>query len=816
MRSHGLAICDLYSRVRRQRCGDDRIRDAEPNAVGALLAERGPFPILLNGRFAREWRQHFGELPADGRAAVDQPPGAALEHARVPLGGAQRMVHRRQRSWLGSAAVIRSSSAFKSAATSTGNAARFSSGQVDTRLVPTAYQLSVLFHRAHIPRIPAVDQRHHQIYHVLADRGSQDQLPAPPLPLFNNSPTPGLLPSYHASMGPFIACAPPRFCCQAAPAYSPCQIDMTSPHHQLTFPPNDTGITALVGFRGPVQQRSPDNSDVVGTKGSVFYRAHAYHTKVPVAVVQRLIDHYTEPGDVVVDPFCGSGQTGVAAILSGRRAVLSDLSPAATHIARGYTAKLDPHLFSFAAQKIINQLSDLEASLYGVDVGRIEYTVWTDVYQCPACARDIIFWNAAVDHNVGTVSQLLYCPEGHGPFTKTRLRWLRSDPVQESINVNGQSRRLTRPTPNNNPPSVSRSEIPYWYPLSKWDEWREMWRSQHATLGIRTAADFYTDRNLFALAALWHAIGRVDDAAICDALKFAFTSIVNRASRRYQWHPSRPTNVLSSTMYVSSLNYEFNVFSLLRRKCSTITKLYEHTCLAPGSCEVLRGSATDLRWIPDESVDYVFTDPPFGSNIYYGDASFLWEAWLGEHTDVSAEAVVNKRLNANMGGKRLSGYEALMTKSLAEIKRILRPNAWASVQFHNSDDVVWSSLQRALETAGFTVNTAVVMDKGQASFKGLRHKAKGERVASFDIVMHLDQRQATSLHAPVQDEVVTVMRDVIASAPPSRRTTPWLHSAVLRFLLSRGASIAGWSFRRVEALSNDLFDWDGTKWSQRL
>ena len=221
VRSHGLAICDLYSRVRRQGCGDDRIRDAEPNAVGALLAERGPFPILLNGRFAREWRQHFGELPADGRAAVDQPPGAALEHARVPLGGAQRMVHRRQRSWLGSAAVIRSSSAFKSAATSTGNAARFSSGQVDTRLVPTAYQLPVLFHRAHIPRIPAVDQRHHQIYHVLADRGSQDQLPAPPLPLFNNSPTPGLLPSYHASMGPFIACAPPRFCCQAAPAYSP-------------------------------------------------------------------------------------------------------------------------------------------------------------------------------------------------------------------------------------------------------------------------------------------------------------------------------------------------------------------------------------------------------------------------------------------------------------------------------------------------------------------------------------------------------------------------------------------------------------------
>lgn len=64
VRRQGLAIWDLYARVRRQGSGDDRIRDVEPNAVGALLAERGPFPILLNGRRAREWRQHFGELQA--------------------------------------------------------------------------------------------------------------------------------------------------------------------------------------------------------------------------------------------------------------------------------------------------------------------------------------------------------------------------------------------------------------------------------------------------------------------------------------------------------------------------------------------------------------------------------------------------------------------------------------------------------------------------------------------------------------------------------------------------------------------------------
>ena len=59
---HGLAIWDMYARVRRQGSGDDRIHDAEPNALGMLLAERGTFPILLNGRRAREWRQNYGSL----------------------------------------------------------------------------------------------------------------------------------------------------------------------------------------------------------------------------------------------------------------------------------------------------------------------------------------------------------------------------------------------------------------------------------------------------------------------------------------------------------------------------------------------------------------------------------------------------------------------------------------------------------------------------------------------------------------------------------------------------------------------------------
>ena len=78
------------------------------------------------------------------------------------------------------------------------------------------------------------------------------------------------------------------------------------------------------------------------TKASTTYRAHSYHTKVPPSAITPFIEAFTNPGDLVSDPFCGSGMTGVAALEVGRNALLSDLSPAAVHIARNYTAPCDP------------------------------------------------------------------------------------------------------------------------------------------------------------------------------------------------------------------------------------------------------------------------------------------------------------------------------------------------------------------------------------------------------------------------------------------------------------------------------------------
>ena len=60
-------------------------------------------------------------------------------------------------------------------------------------------------------------------------------------------------------------------------------------------------------------ERDPFAIDVSVGKTDELYKAHGYHTKVPHLAIVPTILHYTEPGDIALDGFAGSGMTGVAA-----------------------------------------------------------------------------------------------------------------------------------------------------------------------------------------------------------------------------------------------------------------------------------------------------------------------------------------------------------------------------------------------------------------------------------------------------------------------------------------------------------------------
>jgi 16S rRNA G966 N2-methylase RsmD/Zn ribbon nucleic-acid-binding protein len=470
--------------------------------------------------------------------------------------------------------------------------------------------------------------------------------------------------------------------------------------------------------------------DVLASRSDSVYRVHAYHTKVPPSVAARYILRHTEPGDLVLDPFCGSGMTGVAAALSGRRAFLGDLSPAAVHIAANYTTPCPAAGFREGVERVLTAVGERIAAAYetvhdGLPA-TLEYLVWSDLRGCPGCGTEILLWEQR-ENGV----RRLRCPSCGHEEAKSGFPVVGERAVEANLSTpRGRVVREAIEADLGGPPAT---DLP-WFPTTPFGRERPMWRRGHEELGIRTVADFYSRRNLAALALLWDAAGKEPDARVRSALRFSLTAIANRASRRYQWNAKRPTNVLGGTLYVSSLRYEWNVLSLWRRKAAAVERFFRDNPMPAGSVEVHEGSATALP-LGDESVDYCFTDPPFGAHIVYSDSSLLWEAWLDDLTDRDEEAIV---VSGGDRPKSVDAYAGLLRGSFAEIHRVLKPEGRATVIFQATDPVVWRAIQLAAVEADLRLADAASLDKGQPSFKQIKGRG-GERVAQADIILTFER-----------------------------------------------------------------------------
>jgi hypothetical protein len=346
---------------------------------------------------------------------------------------------------------------------------------------------------------------------------------------------------------------------------------------------------------------------------------------------------------------------------------------------------------------------------------------------------------------------------------------------------------------------------------------------------ICTVADFYTPRNLSALAALWQMIGKVRNRRVRSALAFAFTNTAWHGTRMRRFNARGGHRPLTGTLYIPQLSSEANVFDVFGHKIDQLVRFYSSEIVSGSgqpNATVQIGSAAELDWIPDESVDYVFTDPPFGSNIFYADCNLIAESWLGVVTEVDDEAVVNRSRGVDRGGKTLQAYGAVLERAFREMYRVLKPNRWATVVFQSSDGAVWHAIEEAAARAGFTVHAANMLDKVQQSMKGYKGRSGAENVASFDIVLQLRKRTRRPIEArhvltpqERRDLVSRVVAEHLESLPPcecTERTLPFLYSLCVRALLSAGCSANEFSMQRLRNLLNEEMEERNGYWFNEL
>jgi DNA methylase len=509
--------------------------------------------------------------------------------------------------------------------------------------------------------------------------------------------------------------------------------------------------------------REPQTLDVSVGKTDPLYKAHSYHTKVPHLAIVPSILHYTEPGDIVLDGFAGSGMTGVAAQWCGsapteyrlalehewkmqgkaapewgaRRVILNDLSPAATFISANYNLPFDVAAFAKAGKQLLNEVENELGWMYetmhtdGQPKGRIEYTIWSEVFTCPHCAGDVNFLNEALDEDSQSVRAAFPCPHCAADLTKDNLdrvmearldvpsgvEWRRVKFRPSIICYEIGGKRFSKPPDANDFETLTRIEalpLPQALPTNRLPIDQMYHGSRIAPKGFTNVHHFFQPRAAQMIATLWQKAAASPDPRIRQMLIYWIEqsiwgfSVLNRYRLRAYSHVNQ---YLTGVYYVPSQCAEPSPRYNLAGKLERLNKAFLGFESLIGAAVINTGTAAHLA-LPSNSIDYIFTDPPFGENIYYADLNFLVEAWHGVTTDAKPEAIVDK-----FKKKALPEYQHLMQRCFAEYYRLLKPGRWMTVVFSNSKAAVWNAIQIALQQAGFVVAEVTALDKVQGSYR---------------------------------------------------------------------------------------------------
>lgn len=491
----------------------------------------------------------------------------------------------------------------------------------------------------------------------------------------------------------------------------------------------------------------PINITVSAGKNTYSYDAHPYHTKMPPQGIAEILRQYLPAGGIVLDPFAGSGMTGVAARAIGLDVILNELSPAASFIAYHMTTEFDPALLLAGVKTILDNQADLRKRLYSTrcrSCGRsteILFTVWSYHVVCYSCGAKFLLWDhcrcygkRARDHKILTAFP---CPHCGSVVKKARLQRTIAEPVMLGYKCCSPHQVETPLTADDHSHIRSIEEKPPlaygFFPTTELPDGVNL--SQPKRHNLTSVDRFYTPRNLAAMSALWQSINLIKDDRLAGFLAFVFTSLYKRVTRLSEfrfWGGSGNT----ANLNVPFIFNEANVFVTFERKALSILDHLQTTARNyAGRVVVHTGSALDLRFLPDESVDLIFTDPPFGANINYSEMNILWEAWLGWFTDNTDEAIINR-----FQGKDVDEYGHLMEESLRECYRVLRKDHWMIMVFMNSSRKVWGALRRAIQSAGFSIERVDIFDKQHGTFK----QFVSENTAGKDLILHCKKREETS------------------------------------------------------------------------
>ena len=406
------------------------------------------------------------------------------------------------------------------------------------------------------------------------------------------------------------------------------------------------------------------------------FGVHGYFTRQPWNVVHEYIRHFTQIGDVVLDPFAGTGVTAIESLVLDRKAINIELNPLP------------------------------------------------------------IFW---VNSMLQPVSQTALLEEGNRVlkrFQKERPKTKKE--ISNTLKKYPLPKNVTLP---------KGSDVPYLH-------------------------DLFTKKQLAELVCLRAIIKKIKQKNIKDLLLLAFSSSVNKHNKTFHYSNSPSggdSGIFKYYRYrIAPKPGDLDLYNTYRHKLkliirakSEIDTLIDKNTLKSSIIE--RGDATNLGQISNESIDYIYTDPPYGSKIPYLDLSSMWNAWLG--LNVSKDDLKNEVIEGGSLNKSDEEYFDLIEKSLEEMFRVLKWNRWMSFVFQHRDPKYWHLIVGTAEKLGFEYAGSVKQSSGQSSFKKRQHPftvLSGQMIINFRKVKNPTSILRQELGVTVSDMVLNNIEALIA------------------------------------------------------
>lgn len=621
-------------------------------------------------------------------------------------------------------------------------------------------------------------------------------------------------------------------------------------------------------------RRKPLTTDTRAGKTHPVYTAHFYHSKIPHLAIMPCILHYTEPGDIVLDGFSGSGMTGVAAQLCGqpephfeaalekewrdaglntpkwgvRIPMMIDLSPVANFVAYNLNLDLPAREFQKAAKGFFRQIDKELGWMYetlhtdGKTKGRINYVVWSEVLTCPNCTGDVVFMDQAYNVETGRFADEFECPHCRVAMTSrsaahrfltvfdkalgktTRKVTYVPVEIEYTLPANkGKYRKkpdsadlalaekLGNDLPKDRFPSQPIPEEIYHY-------------SRLEPKGVTHFHHFYLPRALHAMAIMWRTAGELPDARARGFLKFMVEQCCwgMTVMNRYQSVQfgkvggSQVNRFQPGVLYIPPASTETSPWYNLNGKFNRLLKMLQAKQLPCSRAFLISTSSSLTTPIPDNSVDYVLTDLPFGDFVPYGDLNLLIEAWHQVSADLNHEVLVDKKRE-----KSIETYGVMMRQAFVELCRVLKPGRWATIVFHNSKNAIWNVLQDSIGSAGLVIADARTMDRGTGSYR----QYTAHMAVKADVIISAYKPDGGledhfKLTAGTEDGVWDVVRAHLAQLPVfvykdgqaeviAERQNYLLFDRMVAFHVQRGVAVPMSASEFYAGLAQRFFERDG-------